>query len=134
MSEDPLVKLVEKAIQEHATKATPAEVVEGMFKSALAAALAQQLQKGGRIPSVYIEKCKRMLISTFQEVSGDFDKSNKYFENLFKFTMKEILMFSDQNHSKEIKVQERKVTKEIMFNHNMRTTESGLIVPDDGKK
>ena len=133
MSEDPLVKLVEKAIQEHANKATPAEVVEGMFKGALAAALAQRLEKGGRIPSAYIEKVKRMLISCFQEVSGDFDKSNKYFENLFKFAMKEILLFSDQQHAKEIKVQERPVTKEIMFRHNMVTRPDGLIIPDEGK-
>lgn len=133
MPKDTLVELVETAISNYSAKATPQEVVEGMFKSALAAALAQKLQGGGRIPSAYIERCKRMLISTFQDVEGNFNKSNKYFENLFKETMKEILLFSDARHHKEIKVQERKATKEIIFNHNMETRPDGLIVPREKK-
>jgi hypothetical protein len=126
-----LVELVEKAIVEKAAKASPKEVVEGMFKGALAAALAQQLQAGGRVPAAYIERCKSMLITTFQNVEGDFDKSDGYFALLFNEAMKEILMFCDQQHSKETKVTERKVDKILTAKENFTMTKSGLIIPKD---
>lgn len=131
---DHLVALVEKAIKDKADKASPKEVVEGMFKSALAAALAQKLEGvkkegGGRIPATYIDRCKRMLISTFQQVEGNFDKSNKYMEWLFNDTMKEILMFSDQQHHKEAKVSRRNINKVLTAHEDFNMTESGIIIP-----
>lgn len=134
MAKEFLVELVEKAIKDKSDKARPQEVIEGMFKSALAAALAQKLEGvkkegGGRIPAAYIDRCKRMLISTFQQVEGNFDKSDKYMEWLFNDTMKEILMFSDQQHHKEAKVTKKNINKILTAHEDFNMTEGGIIVP-----
>lgn len=133
-----MVQLIEQAIEDNANKMSPTEVVVMMFKSALAAAISDNLIPKKGIPADLLPICKKQLISTFKKADlRNCPKTDEFFEGLFKVTLKEIMCLAEARSPRKTTIREKILMRELKFTEDVEyDPNTGLFMPigGNGKK